>query len=258
MKIIVLSVRVLVIVLCVSLVMSSVRKVHTSVCSVCHLLIDTDEVLSSSATDEIRTAISLMQRDDGTYNPASIVQTLPKQFASLIKSVSIQSVAYNTAHIVIGSFEPLAKINADYVLTEHGCVVSAAQFTDEVLAMVPPMQIVATTIPTTVSDQVLATVTHCIHEGMSDHYLFVLVSDHELRLHDKSEPRFSIVCDPSHAPEKEMIERCEHLKKQLVSDAATPANSKALKCWKADIRFHDQIVVSQEQRDKRGEHGTYV
>lgn len=256
MKVAVLSVRILACLVCISIIASSMRRMRASVCSVRHVLIEHDALLSKQAKSEIVDAINCMQREDGTYNPVTLVQQLPEKF-SFIASVTIQSLAYNTAHIFIEAREPLVNMNENLVLTHDGIVISSEQYDADACLRMPRVTISPSLVADAMPQELVSSITTYLKNGLAQQYDLVLVSDHELLLRDKNEPRFSIICDAAAIPNHDMIARCEHIKQKCIADAVTSqGKGKALKHWKADIRFHDQIIVSRDH--SRGEYGTYV
>lgn len=263
MKVVVLAIRVIAILVCISIVASSLRTVRASVCDVKRVLVDSDTILSAQTRQQIAHYIALLQNDKGTYNPAALVSLLPQQF-SCIKSVAIQSLAYNTAHITIAAFEPLAQVNTHLVVAEHGALLPADNYDVDARAFVPTISIATEYLTTSLPAGILATLTRCIHDGITENYELMLVGDHELRLCDKHNPQFSIVCDASGMPDENTLKKCDQLKTKLLAEATT---NKLTKLIKADVRFHDQIIVSRENtrstkdggaKNTRGNYGTHV
>lgn len=248
MKIVVL-IRVAAILLGISCINTSLRMVRSSVWQVRHVLISFDDVLSSQSQQEIEKYVRLME-SEGSYNPTTLTPLLITQF-SCIKDVCVQRLAYNTAEFSISAYEPCAYVNQTHVLTEHGKLFNAQLYNSNVLALCPSLDIRIKPLPEILSEQIVTGIMGALKNDCAAQYRLVLIDDHELRLYDKDMPSFCVICDAMSIPQQNTLDRCQDLKKKLLARTGT----KQQKNWRADIRFHDQIVVSME---KGGEHGSSV
>lgn len=223
--------------------------VRSSIWQVRHVLISSDDVLSSQSKKEIELYVQLME-NEGTYNPTILVSQLITQFP-FIKDVCVQRLAYNTAEFSISAYEPCARVNQAHVLTERGSLVAAHLYNADALALCPPLTIRISPLPEILPDHMMTSIMGSLKNDCASHYNIVLINEHEMRLYDKDTPNFCVVCDAASIPEQGMLDKCQDLKKKLLARTGT----KQQKNWRADIRFHDQIVVSME---KGGEYGSCI
>lgn len=245
MKIISEAVRIIVFFAIVSIITSGLERVNHSISSVHHILFVMDESFSDQATKEIQSYVHML-RFNGCYNPAALVDHLPERF-TCIACIESQLLPHNTAKLVIKTYEPLACISHDQLITMDGTVLSQAIFNEKVIKELDTVELQspldAQKIPTFIK-----TVVDSIRADLFKSYRMHWVDEHTICLIDKNNPHITIVCSNETLPDTSMQKKCV----DLVHDKMM---QKPNAQWKADIRFDDQIIISM---DKGGQNGTYV
>lgn len=165
-----------------------------------------------------------------------------------IVSIDVALLPYRKAMIELVAYEPLYRINNDYVVTVTGKLLPKNNFDSLLVSALGHINIVFSNNEPVLSDACRQFIL-AIPSSLLDTYQCVWESDTRVRLYDKQQTHFVIVCHPLMMPNEKMIQHCNALKGELVERCVFELPR--AKTWVADIRFEDQIVVSQEKGGNR-------
>lgn len=169
-----------------------------------------------------------------------------------IQSIDITRMPYGKTCVAIVGHKPLYIINDDHVITNAGMLLQKDDF-DAVLTSRLRSFSVLFDGEMILSDACKQFVRH-VAPSLFDFYECVWENDNTIRLKDKQNALFTILCRPDAIPDDGIIKYCNALKQEVMSRAIT--KSQRTKAWIADTRFQGQIVLSQEH--KGGTYGTNV
>ena len=187
-----------------------------------------------------------MLRFNGCYNAAALVDHLPERFVC-IATIESQLLPHNTAKLVIKTYEPLACISSEELITTNGIILSQQVFNETVIKGLDSVEL-AGPLDSQKIPMFIKTVLDSIRADLLKAYRMRWVDEHTICLIDKNNPHITIVCSNETLPDTTMQKKCV----ELVHDKML---QKPDAQWKADIRFDDQIIISM---DKGGQNGTYV
>lgn len=223
---------------CVGLALGLVYKVGSSVCSIRYVTFDFDERLSPMARSAIMHYVHECQ-SHGLYNAYAIVDEVPLYFSS-VKSIAVQYLPLQTAHITIDGYDPLIRINDEQVLIENNAIITAANYGQFVLSNLYQLSLAGAT-PEKISSEITDSIKHAIHEKLFDHYTFHFANAQEWYLKDKEDPAFTLCCNSRSVPLGNIQKRYAQLKKEVLKK--TDVKQK----WMADVRFQNQIILSMSK-----------
>lgn len=202
-----------------------------------------DPLLSRAACAAIKYQVALCE-SNGSYNPQSIIATIPPCF-SAIKTIDMQQFPQHMALITVKAFEPIVRINDDQLLIENLGIITADYYTAYKIESL--QKITATSpLPYQISSSIMAAIKQCISEKVFDCYTFHMLNEHTWYLGDTQDPFFTLCCNAGAIPSNGARLTYDRLKKQIQKKKPTKAK------WIADVRFHDQIILSM---DKGGRYG---
>ena len=221
-------------------------KMCHSMCAIRYVTFAFDPQFSFNACEAIKKQVALAQSDE-VYNPQTIVDEISYYFES-VKSVTLQQLPHHTAHITIEAYEPIVRINIDQLLLENQSIINAGHYAEYKCALLYQMS-VGSPVPTQVCPEIMAAIKRCVYEQLFDHYTFYITNESEWYLHDMKDPAFTLCCNALSLPIGLLHGSYDLLKKQAKKKGVQKAK------WMADIRFHDQIILSM---DKGGRYGKTI
>ncbi len=228
---------------CLWVTVSYVQRIFHAVTAVRYVAFAFDSQLSVAACHAIEQWSSLFEVD-GMYNVPAMLEHMALSFP-VIKSVECTHFPPHVALIAITAFEPLVRINEDRLLIENQSLCAAdyyAIYKNNSLQKIT----VAAPLASSVSASIMNAMKECLAEKIFDHYTVYLAHEHAWYLHDGEDALFTLCCDAASLPIDNLKTAYIRLKNEIKKRG--PAQVK----WIADMRFHDQIILS---RDKGGRYG---
>ncbi len=176
----------------------------------------------------------------------AFIHNLQEQF-SCIQTVAIERCAPRTLHINVTAKVPVVGINTTAFATADGAIISKDAFADYRVSYLPV--ITATNLATSKT----VPPTFCQHAAalaqLSKYYTVTWVDPLEIRLEDKRQPLFSIVCNATCIPDVKLLHQCQGLKFNAETQGLFVTKNPTKKLAKkliADVRFAKQIIVYSE------------
>ncbi|HEV2600708.1 MAG TPA: hypothetical protein VGT41_00285 [Candidatus Babeliales bacterium] len=168
-----------------------------------------------------------------------------KQQFSCVKRVATQLLPSGAMRVVIDAVEPVLCVNDTYLLAaESGCI-SKDLFIPSCIAQLPTIRCAVGS-----GSDIPVALHQCKQKfspALCNTYDVIWQDEFCIRLQDKQETKFSIICSAQCIPDQTCLLQCEQLKKTVfeLSDARKAVRDKQ---WVADVRFNDQIVVYSEKK----------
>lgn len=215
---------------------------HTAL-AIRYITFSFDPQLSQSMCNAIKERVTLFQAH-GMYNLDAIIEQLPNFFVA-IKSLEIEQFPQHMALLTIKAFDPIVRVNDDRLLMENQAILPAGYYAHSTIASLQKIM-VASPILSSMSPSIMTAMKRCLAEKIFDHYTVYLVSEHEWYLEDAKDPLFTLCCNASSLPVDMLHMAYNRLKNQIKKGEVSK------KKWIADMRFHDQIILSMNKGGRYG------
>lgn len=170
-----------------------------------------------------------------------------------IQSMDLFLLPCNHVRVEILAHTPLYVVNSDYVVTATGDVLKKDLFESSRLKNLHTVFIFFDKQEPFLSATCKHFLLH-VPPAFFDVYACEWKNDNNVLFYDKQQPRFAILFHPDQIPTNMMLQQCNTLKEELV--ARLVFELPRTQTWIADVRFKDQIIVSQEKRGVC--HGTNI
>lgn len=180
-----------------------------------------------------------------SYTLFEQLSTHTKQQFPWIQSIDLSFFSSGRAHVALIAYDPLCLINNTYVMISTGALLSKDFFEATSINMLRSLSVVFGTEEAVLSDECKRFIVD-VPLAVLDAYRCVWVDNNSVRLYDKQQPYFVIVCHPEGIPNDTIMRHCNALKQELIERCVFGVPR--AKTWVADIRFEGQIIVSQENR----------
>lgn len=219
----------------------AISKIGSLIGTIHYVTFAFDPRLSHKACMAVQQYVALGE-SNGIYHPHEIMKEIP-HYVEAVESIELQQLPFHTAVMSIHAYKPLMRINDDQVLLDNHAIVVSDYYALYALASLKKIAL-AQPVPSRVSSDLLASLKQCIIKNVFDYYTFYVASENEWYLHDRNDPGFTVRCNATSLPIDSLQTAYEHLKMRIQTKNYRGE-------WVADIRFHDQIILSM----KRGAYG---
>jgi len=180
--------------------------------------------------------------------PQQLCSDVMRQF-DWIQSMDLLYLPNKKAQVKIMTHNPLCVVNSDYVLTDGVKLLSRNIFEDRWTSNLPQVRVAVFThdnkMPV-LSDSCITFLRTIITSPFLSRYYCVWEHDDKACLYDKNIVNFAIIFHPSIPPDSSIVHCCDNIKQELIERHVFDVPR--TKLWIADVRFKNQIVVSQEKR----------
>jgi hypothetical protein len=197
-----------------------------------------------------------MQHKPRTFSAKSIstfIAAVCQKF-SCVKTVNAHYCAPKTLLIEVEAKQPVLRVNDSLLAANDGTVLHSDMFAQNRVSYLPHITVCDVAHESGAAAQKLS---GCLQDIVALHkeYKINWINSYEMRLEDKQQGLFSIICNAAHMPDKKVLHHCQRLKSDLETQGVFVAKNakKAAKPWLADVRFAQQIILYSD--NSGGVHG---
>ena len=175
----------------------------------------------------------------------------PQLFAQLqqqfpcVQSLTAHFCAPGVLHCEVEAATPLVVLNNKQVVMENNQLFARELYADRSVRFLYNVTQDAPQQTMHIAPQFAATM-HKLLPGIFTEYHVQWIDDKQVKLLDKTQPDFTIICSATKVPDQKMLAQCNKLKSDIEQTQLLEKKPRKQQ-WTADIRFENQIILVGEK-----------